>query len=506
MASSPKSSKKLTLVSLILMIFTSVYGFNNIPRSFYKMGYAAIPWYILSGITFFIPFAFMMAEFGAAFKNEKGGIYSWMEKSIGPKFAFIGTFMWYVSYIIWMVNVSQGMWIPLSNAIFGKDTTKTWSLLGLSAPQTLAVLGIAWIILVTYLSSKGLDKIKKITSLGGTAVAGLNILLWVGALLILVLNKGQLAEPIVGLASFTQSPNPKFAGNMIAGLAFVVYAIFAYGGIEVASGLVDQTENPEKTLPKGITISAIIITIGYSLGILLVGIFTNWTKVINVEGVHLGNAGYVVMGNLGYQMGLAFGASEAAAVALGQWISRFVGLSMFFALMGAFFTLTYAPLKQMIEGTPSELWPGRLGEVKDGMPTFAMWVQCAIVVVMIALIAIGGDSMAKFFEILVMMTNVGMTLPYMFISIAFAPFKKKTEIHKPFEIFKTYNSALIWTVLVTLTVGFANFFTILEPALAGDMKTTFWSVAGPIFFGIVAVLMYARYEKKIAANKGEKAA
>ncbi len=28
------SKSKLTLVSLILMIFTSVYGFNNIPRSF----------------------------------------------------------------------------------------------------------------------------------------------------------------------------------------------------------------------------------------------------------------------------------------------------------------------------------------------------------------------------------------------------------------------------------------------------------------------------------------
>lgn len=37
MKSSSKSTKKLTLVPLALMIFTSVYGFNNIPRSFYKM-------------------------------------------------------------------------------------------------------------------------------------------------------------------------------------------------------------------------------------------------------------------------------------------------------------------------------------------------------------------------------------------------------------------------------------------------------------------------------------
>ena len=221
-----KSVKHLTLVSLVLMIFTSVYGFNNIPRSFYKMGYAAIPWYILSGITFFIPFAFMMAEFGAAFKNEKGGIYSWMEKSVGAKFAFMGTFMWYASYVVWMVNVASGIWVPISNAIFGKDTTQTWTLLGISGltgPKTLGILGILWIILVTYVSTKGLEKIKKVTSLGGTAVALLNIVLLIGAILVLIGNHGHLAQPVIGLNSFTQSPNPAYTGNMVS--CICIYSI-----------------------------------------------------------------------------------------------------------------------------------------------------------------------------------------------------------------------------------------------------------------------------------------
>ena len=38
------NNKMLTLRTLILMIFTSVFGFANMPRSFYLMGYAAIPW------------------------------------------------------------------------------------------------------------------------------------------------------------------------------------------------------------------------------------------------------------------------------------------------------------------------------------------------------------------------------------------------------------------------------------------------------------------------------
>jgi len=108
------------------------------------MGYGAIPWYLLSGLTFFILFAFMLTEFGSAFQKEKGGIYAWMAKSVGPKYAFVGTFMWYASYIVWMVNISNGIWIVFSNAIFGKDTTATWTLFGLNSTQTIGALGVLW--------------------------------------------------------------------------------------------------------------------------------------------------------------------------------------------------------------------------------------------------------------------------------------------------------------------------------------------------------------------------
>ena len=92
-----EKTKKLTMGSLILMIFTSVYGFNNMPRSFYLMGYGAIPFFLLSAVLFFVPFAFMVAEYGSAFKDEKGGIFSWMQICVGTKYAFVATFMWYTS-------------------------------------------------------------------------------------------------------------------------------------------------------------------------------------------------------------------------------------------------------------------------------------------------------------------------------------------------------------------------------------------------------------------------
>ncbi|WP_042272929.1 glutamate/gamma-aminobutyrate family transporter YjeM [[Clostridium] dakarense] len=499
MAGNTNTSKKLTLVSLILMIFTSVFGFANMPRAFYLMGYAAIPWYVLSAVLFFIPYAFMMAEYGAAYKKETGGIYSWMEKSVGAKYAFIGTFMWYASYIIWMVNVSSTIWVPLSNAIFGSDRTGELAFLGLNATQILGVLGCLWILLVTFVSTKGIEKITKVTSIGGTAVALLNVVLLFGGFLVLALNRFEFAQPIKDIArDFTVSPNPSYQ-TPITMLSFSTFAIFAFGGLEVLGGLVDQTENAETTFPKGLTISAIIIAVGYALGIFACGMFTNWSAILNSPNVNMANVAYVLMRNLGFELGRAFGMADASAITLGMWIARFVGLSMFLALTGAFFTLTYSPLKTLIEGSPKEIWPGRFSEIKDGMPINAMKVQAIIAIAIILIVSFGGSNGKAFFNLLALMTNVAMTVPYIFLSGAFPAFKKKQlegKVEKPFVVYKTYGSAVLVSVIVTIVVGFANIFSVVEPALGGRTLDTIFMVAGPVVFSIVALILYSMYESR----------
>lgn len=492
---SEQSHKKLTLTSLVLMIFTSVYGFANMPRAFFLVGYGAIPWYILGAIAFFLPYAFMMSEYGAAYKSEKGGIFSWMESAVGPRYAFIGTFMWYASYLVWQVNVSSSIWIPLSNALFGEDLTGSLAIAGLNSTQVLGILGVLWIILITFVSSRGIGAIKKVTSVGGSAIMLLNVLLIGGGFLILIFNGGRLAEPFVNDAGqFFVAPNPHYQ-SLISILSFFTYAIFAFGGIEAVGGLVDQTENAEVTFPKGVAISAIVISIGYAVGIFATGCFTNWNSILSSPNVNTANVTYVVMQNLGYQLALTFGAASSTALFIGRLFARITGLSMFLALSGAFFTLIYSPLKQLIEGTPQHLLPDKLTELKDDMPINAMIVQGIIVSILIIVVSFGGDNASIFFNKLVTMTNVAMTIPYMFLSIAFIFFKRKTNIHKPFEVYKSQAAALVATVIVTFVIGIANVFSIIEPAINGNLSDTLFAGGGPILFAIIAYLLYWRYDK-----------
>ncbi|MCT7748858.1 MAG: glutamate/gamma-aminobutyrate family transporter YjeM, partial [Lactobacillus crispatus] len=60
---------KISPSSLVLMIFSSIFGFSNSLTAFYQMGYSSIIWYIVTAILFFLPSALIFAEYGASFKG-----------------------------------------------------------------------------------------------------------------------------------------------------------------------------------------------------------------------------------------------------------------------------------------------------------------------------------------------------------------------------------------------------------------------------------------------------
>ncbi|KZR29850.1 glutamate/gamma-aminobutyrate family transporter YjeM [Klebsiella aerogenes] len=493
----PQQIKKMSLIGLILMIFTSVFGFANSPSAFYLMGYSAMPFYLFSALFFFIPFALMMAEMGSAYRKEEGGIYSWMNRSVGPRFAFIGTFMWFSSYVVWMVSTAAKIWVPFSTFLFGADKTQSWAFAGLTSTQTVGVLAACWMVLVTLVAAKGINKIAKITAVGGIAVMCLNLVLLLVSGAILLLNGGHFAQPL----DFTASPNPGYQSGL-AMLSFVVFAIFAYGGIEAVGGLVDKTVKPEKNFAKGIIIAALVISIGYSLAIVLWGVSANWQQVLSNHSTNLGNITYVLMTSLGATLGQALHLSPQAAALTGVWFARITGLSMFLAYTGAFFTLSYSPLKAIIQGTPKALWPTMMTKVNaNGMPANAMWLQCLLVSLFILLVSFGGDTASAFYNKLTLMANVSMTLPYLFLAIAFPFFKAKADLARPFVMFKSRISTLLATTIVVLVVAFANIFTVIQPVMdSGDWNSTLWMVGGPIFFSLLALGIYENYRQRTAVQ------
>ena len=498
------NAKKITTGALVLMIFSTIFGFANTPVAFMQMGYGAILWYILGALLYFLPSSLMYAEYGSALKESKGGIYSWLDASISEKWSFIATFIWLSAWVIWQVMVSQKICITISTIIFGHDTTNTWHLFGLNSTLTVALISIIGVIAITWLVNHGIDTIAKISSIGGLAVMLLNVTLILSSVFILFKNHFQLAQPIQHVSQFATSVNPQFQ-SPIAMISFMIYAIFAYGGLESMGGVTDSLDKPEKTFPRAIMISTVVIGIGYALNIFLWGITTNWNHVINHPDVNLGNITYVLMQNLGLELGKAFHLSTHAALTMGTVFSRLSAIGMLCACLGSFFVLIYSPLKSFIMGSPKELWPEKVTKLnKKGMPSFALWVQTAIVCVIIGGVAIASTLIhqdSKFlFNLLTSMSNVASTLPYLFLVAAFPFFKKRQDLDRPFEAFHSRKTMLVIVTITLITLAIANGFTIIQPFIEKDWVGAAATVAGPLVFGIFAWALYTTRSKRIKNN------
>ena len=498
------SAKKITTGALVLMIFSTIFGFANTPVAFMQMGYGAILWYILGALLYFLPSSLMYAEYGSALKESKGGIYSWLDASISEKWSFIATFIWLSAWVIWQVMVSQKICITISTIIFGHDTTNTWHLFGLNSTLTVALISIIGVIAITWLVNHGIDTIAKISSIGGLAVMLLNVTLILSSVFILFKNHFQLAQPLQHVSQFATSVNPQFQ-SPIAMISFMIYAIFAYGGLESMGGVTDSLDKPEKTFPRAIIISTVVIGIGYALNIFLWGISTNWNHVINHPDVNLGNITYVLMQNLGLELGKAFHLSTQTALTMGTVFSRLSAIGMLCAYLGSFFVLIYSPLKSFIMGSPKELWPEKVTKLnKKGMPSFALWIQTAIVCVIIGGVAIASTLIhqdSKFlFNLLTSMSNVASTLPYLFLVAAFPFFKKRQDLDRPFEAFHSRKTMLVIVTITLITLAIANGFTIIQPFIEKDWVGAAATVAGPLVFGIFAWALYTIRSKRIKNN------
>lgn len=458
---------KISRSSLVLMIFSSIFGFSNSLTAFYQMGYSSIIWYIVIAILFFLPSALIFAEYGASFKGIKGGIFSWLEGSTNEKVAFIGTFIWLSAWVIWLV----------------------------SSTQLLGVLEVIFLAIVTFCAAKGIDKIKAINNIGGIFTLGIAIGFTAVSLFVFILNHGQLAEPVTA-QNMVHSPNPAFQ-SPIAVISFIVYALFAYGGLETTSGVIDSVDKPEKNYPKALITAMVLMTALYVVNIFMCGVAVNWNKSLGGKGVDLANVEYVLINNLGIVTGHSLGLSHSTSLAIGTVFSRLAGIADVLSGIAAAFLMVYSPIKSFIEGCDPRLLPKKMVKLnKHNMPEFSMWVQAIVVSVIILFISFGGNGAQQFYTILMDMMNVSSSAPYLFLIAAYPFFKAKKDLDRPFVFIEGKKKVWATTIVVWLVVAVGIIFTCIEPLFTGDWQTSFWTAIGPVAFGVVAWIYYAYNERK----------
>ena len=256
-----EESKKIKWYALATMGFSTVWGFGNVLNGFiYFNGVQVILSWIIMFALYFVPYALMVGELGSAFKNEGGGVSSWLHQTTNAKLAYYAGWTYWACHITYIASKGSGGLKAVSWAIFREAETYD------SIPTIYIQLAtFAVLLLGCFIASRGINPLKKLLTLAGTTMFIMSLLYIVMMFAAPVINP---AAEFVKMDLSLKGLVPTFNLTYFTSLSILVFAV---GGCEKISPYVNKVENPSKGFPKGMIALAGMVVVCAILGTVAMG-------------------------------------------------------------------------------------------------------------------------------------------------------------------------------------------------------------------------------------------
>ena len=202
-------------------------------------------WWILLLVCFCLPYGMITAELGTTYPSE-GGMYDWVKRAFGPKWAGRVAWNYWVNFPLWISSLAVAV-TDIIAGMFGIELSIV----------TLLCIQLLYIWFVTFLGTKRVGESKYIVNLG--TVFKVILLLGIGALGIYAfLSTGHSANPI-------HSAKDLFPGLNLSDLSFVSIILFNFMGFEVVGTWANDMDDPKKQIPKALIIGGLLMAFFYVL-------------------------------------------------------------------------------------------------------------------------------------------------------------------------------------------------------------------------------------------------
>ena len=256
-----EESKKIKWYALATMGFSTVWGFGNVLNGFiYFNGVQVILSWVIMFALYFVPYALMVGELGSAFKNEGGGVSSWLHQTTNAKLAYYAGWTYWACHITYIASKGSGGLKAVSWAIFREAETYD------SIPTIYIQLAtFAVLLLGCFIASRGINPLKKLLTLAGTTMFIMSLLYIVMMFAAPVINP---SAEFVKMDLSLKGLVPTFNLTYFTSLSILVFAV---GGCEKISPYVNKVENPSKGFPKGMTALAGMVVVCAILGTVAMG-------------------------------------------------------------------------------------------------------------------------------------------------------------------------------------------------------------------------------------------
>ena len=202
-------------------------------------------WWIFLLVAFCLPYGMITAELGTTYPSE-GGMYDWVKRAFGPKWAGRVAWNYWVNFPLWIASLA----VAVTDIIAGMFDIE----LGIGM---LLIIQLAYVWLVTFLGTQRIGESKTVVNLG-TAFK-IILLLGIGVLgIYTVIKTGESANPITGVGDL-------FPSFDLASWSFISIILFNFMGFEVVGTWTDDMDDPKKDIPKALIFGGLLMAVFYVL-------------------------------------------------------------------------------------------------------------------------------------------------------------------------------------------------------------------------------------------------
>ncbi|NQT64122.1 MAG: amino acid permease [Candidatus Marinimicrobia bacterium] len=440
-----------------MLIFVPTFGFNNITTNGVALGPAAIPSWIIVCVFYFLPLTAIIAELASVNENKRGGIYSWIAFSLGHRWAFFGTWSYFISNLFYLQFVFARIPVMASWALFGENRFTDANV------SLLPYYSILLCLMLTWIASRGVKSFSKLSNLGGKLTIAVT-----GGFIVFAFLAYLKGTPSATEFSM-ESMMPDFSTSYFATFSWLLLAV---SGAEVAGTYIDKVDNPLRNFPRGVIMATMLVGVAYILGSFAVSLVASPAELSEAG---LKDAIFVVHKLLAESLGIN-----------GDMVVRLFAMIFLVTSVAAYVVWIESPLRAMFSEVPEGTFPEILiRKNADGGLKHALWIQAGVVIVLIAIPLIGLESIDAFFRLITDLTALSLVIPYMILAAAYLVFRMNNA-PGPFTMMrsnKLAHSVAFGTLIISVAAFFGAGIDYYVDAETGweAAKAILMTYGGPIF-------------------------
>jgi len=431
-------------LTVFLGVISSMLFLDTIAPSA-NMGSQVVSWYIIFAILFFIPMGYIIGELASTYP-DKGGVYGWIKKAFGVRWAGRTSWIYWINAALWMPATIIFLTGVTSQLIY-PDASMTFHV----------VLGVIFSWVVVYTSSLSPEESGFLNNIGGVIKLLLPVLL-LGTSLYYVLN----FDPATTITLSSILPNAS------EGLDFLPVVIYNMCGLEIILGNVHKFKNPSKDVPKSVISGAIIMSLIYilaSVAILLI---------IPVQEVG------VVKGFLDAFI-TVFGTGAMATVAVLLIGILFVGTIVLQVQQWSLGSCIVAA-----EAAEAKELPQMFGRYnKKESPIGALIITGILSSSVIVIYGFMAGTAEDLFWMLFEFSSMLFLMPYIILVFAFIKLRKDdSNTFRPFKVPFGDKFALVLAIFMAIVLSITIMLFIWVPGYPMD-----WGYTLPVLIGVIVALV-----------------